>query len=308
MSLRASDPDYDLREIPTAERKIFIHAEELEQLLNSETGATVLDARTRDSALLKHMRPGHGSSIEGRDTAHVVRVYFKYRTGARISPWQDFTDGGELKSVDDIQQLFRDRGVSNDVPVVVFGIWKEGWGEEGRIFWQLDWLNHTQAYILYGGIFAWTETAFTGRGRNGPGDFVARPVPERYASAAEIENLLNNNADVTIVDARAENEYIGDTPYGSSRGGHIPTAMHYRWKWVFDPDNSGNLKPIQNLTREFEDLGAQDTDDDIVIYCTRGIRAAFLYSVFQWAGYENVKNYADSWKSWAQDPNLPVEK
>ena len=62
-------------------------------------------------------------------------------------------------STEDMQTVFRSKGVSNDVPVVVYGGWSAptSWGEEGRIYWQLDYLNHTQAYVLYGGIYAWLD-------------------------------------------------------------------------------------------------------------------------------------------------------
>lgn len=219
-------------------------------------------------------------------------------------------DGGreDLKSVEEIEQIFREKGVSNDVPVVVFGGWKEEWGEEGRIFWQLDWLNHTQAYILYGGIFGWTEGDYQGRGRDGEGDFVARPIASRYATEQSISRMLENNDDLVIFDARAENEYNGDTPYGSSRGGHIPTAVSYDWRRVFDPDGSGNLKPVRNLTREFNQLGLEDEDQTVIAYCTSGIRAGFLYSVLTWMGYDDVANYASSWYVWSQDDSLPIER
>lgn len=75
--------------------------------------------------------------------------------GSRGAPWGSFTVSGgrgDLKSVADLESMFRKLGVSNDVPVVVYGSWKEEWGEEGRIFWQLEWLGHKDVRILYGGM------------------------------------------------------------------------------------------------------------------------------------------------------------
>ena len=40
----------------------------------------------------------------------------------------------------------------NDRPVVVYGDWVNEWGEEGRLFWMLEYLNHTRVHVLYGGV------------------------------------------------------------------------------------------------------------------------------------------------------------
>jgi len=191
---------------------------------------------------------------------------------------------------------------------VVYGSWKEEWGEEGRIWWQLEWLNHTQAYILYGGIFAWTGDSYDGSGfKGGRGDFEARPRDDMYLTTSELNKLLMSDEEFVLIDARTEGEYNGDTPHGSPRGGHIPTAVSYEWKRVFDPDNSGNLKPLKKLEKEFEKLGAKKKTDRVVLYCTSGIRAGFLFSVFRHVGYTNVGTYASSWWVWSQNENLPIE-
>lgn len=287
--LPAEDPDYNLTPFQSTEETVFISSTELDQYLNSETGATVLDARPRYHKVVERTKAGYGDSIPG----------------SRSAPWRDFiqSDGpGELRSVDELQELFRERGVSNEVPVIVYGSWKEGWGEEGRIYWQLDWLNHTKAFILYGGIFGWNGT---GRGVEGRGDFVARPVPERNINAEQLRTRLSNNS-VNVIDSRTADEYDGSTPYGSARGGHIPSSVLFNWRRVFEPDESGNLKSPRKLRRELFDLGLA-RNKPIVVYCTRGIRAGFLYAVLKWIGMESVANFPGSWRLWARNDTLPIE-
>jgi 3-mercaptopyruvate sulfurtransferase SseA len=120
----------------------FICVERLVELMRSSK-VTLLDARPPPTTSTR--QPGLGKTIPG-----AVRT-----------EWQEFmqatASGEELRSPEDIAAVFRSKGVSNEQPVVIFGSWSaEGaWGEEGRIWWQLWWLNHKRTYILFGGIWAW---------------------------------------------------------------------------------------------------------------------------------------------------------
>lgn len=135
---RTDDPDFNLvtaSDLPHP----FVSVEWLVEQMASQGGVTVLDAREPDS--LKATQAGLGLTIPGSSR----------------SRWQDFMNGDDLKSPAEMGAEYRARDVRNDRPVVVYGGWSADnfWGEEGRVWWQLHWLNHTQAYILYGGIWAW---------------------------------------------------------------------------------------------------------------------------------------------------------
>lgn len=41
-------------------------------------------------------------------------------------------------------------GLVARLQVVVCGEWANEWGEEGRLFWTLEYLNHSRVYALYG--------------------------------------------------------------------------------------------------------------------------------------------------------------
>lgn len=136
---RADEPSFALNNSTVSYP--FVYIDELIELMKDERGVTVLDARRSDSTFTREA--GLGKTIPG-----AARAW-----------WEDFLDGGVLKSPEAIAADFRSRGVFNDRPVVVYGGWSAAnyWGEEGRIWWQLSWLNHTEAYILYGGIWAWDD-------------------------------------------------------------------------------------------------------------------------------------------------------
>lgn len=289
-------PKYDLKFNSSSVEgtaKVFITAEELQRMMESEEGVTLLDARNQESAIARGLSPDWPEKIPG----------------AYIARWKDFVVPGTrdtLLPVSELERRFRERGVCNSVPVVVYGSWTEAWGEEGRIFWQLDWLNHKQAYILYGGIYAWTDISCKRCGRRGPGDFAAHPVDSRLINADKIVKTTNSKSDsLLLLDVRTEAEYTGAHPYGAKRGGHIPAAVSYEWKNVFISDGSGNLKNQTQLRAELKELGLKD-GMSIAAYCTGGIRSGFMYSVLRWLGYKNIANYAGSWWDWAGRTYLPI--
>ncbi|NJR42088.1 MAG: hypothetical protein HC767_04985 [Akkermansiaceae bacterium] len=135
---KPDDPHFQFRHLDN-ETYPFVSVEELVKLMASEQGVTVLDARETPSTFA--VQSGLNRNIPGFARAR----------------WTDFMDGDNLKTPEAMAQAYRDRGVMNDRPVVVYGGWAADnfWGEEGRVWWHLYWLNHPNARILYGGIWAW---------------------------------------------------------------------------------------------------------------------------------------------------------
>lgn len=119
----------------------FVTAQWLEAHL-AAGNVTVLDARPPPSTFTR--TPGLSRTVPG----------------AQRAQWEEFMKGDTLKPPAEVAAIYRSKGVSNSRPVVVYGGWSEenAWGEEGRVWWQLHWLNHTQAHILYGGIWAWHDS------------------------------------------------------------------------------------------------------------------------------------------------------
>lgn len=256
------------------------------QALRSQ-GVTVLDAR-----------PGDGYA-----TGHLP--------GAQHSPWERFVDGDRTGLLSaDVARIGRELarlGVSTDRPVVVYGQWDQAWGEEGRIYWMLEYLGHRDVHVLEGGIAAWQRAGHALSSEVpsvGHGDFVPRPRPELRATAAQVQQALERG-DAVILDIRTLAEYDGLTPHGSERGGHIPEAVHYHWRDVFG--EGGALLPRDQVRTRFAELGIGD-DTLVIAYCTGGVRSGFIYAVMRWAGYSQPRNYDGSWWEWSSRRELPVAR
>lgn len=273
-------------------RKVFISVEELHALMLE--GATVLDARVEPNL-------SFGQSIADPGFTGTIPGSFEAR-------WLDFlidVDKGHLKLVPELQTMFRQRSVSNDRPVVIFGRWNESFGEEGRIFWQLHFLGHRKTYILYRGVFAWLESGFTTSASRTPGEFLADPLPQSLTHQGDLLETEGNLT--TLVDTRSPMEYNGGTPCGCPRGGHLPKALPFNWLDVFEEDDTHHLKLSREILNLLKEKLSVDEDSSIVVYCTRGIRSSFMYAVLFSLGFNRISNYTGSFREWSFNLELPIE-
>ncbi len=276
-------PSEDVGQGPQV-RPIFVGPDDLEGL-----GATVLDARD-----VLAYRQGH-------------------IPGAAHAPWTDYVDGmlnGRLKDdVPAMQESLRELGVSADRPVVVYADWNDGWGEEGRLFWMLEYLGHDDVHVLAGGMPRWRAVKGTSEVRAPdvtPGDFTVTLRPEVRATTADVQAVVEGKAPgkVLVLDTRRREEYDGATPYGADRGGHVPGAKHFYWKDVFQ--KSGQLRAPHDIGAQLSELGVED-DTIVISYCTGGVRSGFMYLVMRWVGHDGARNYDGSWWEWAATESLPIE-
>jgi thiosulfate/3-mercaptopyruvate sulfurtransferase len=47
---------------------------------------------------------------------------------------------------------------------------------------------------------------------------------------------------------------------------------------------------------------------DVICYCTGGVRSAWLYFILKLVGYSKLRNYPGSWWEWSRDFACPAEK
>lgn len=224
-----------------------------------ERGATVLDTRGSLAWVRGHL-PG------------AVRVDWRIGTvGGLLS--------GKLGPPEAVAADFAALGVDRARPVLVVGAWTAGWGEEGRIAWDLLYLGHPEVRVLRGGMDAWRgPVEHLGRSPR-PGDFTATVHPELRADAASLRGA-------TLLDVREPEEFAGARKYGEARGGHLPGARNLPWKQLVD-DPSAPPGPL-------------------VVYCTGGVRSAMAWLLLTDAG-RAVANYDGSFWEWSRDERLPVE-
>ena len=202
-----------------------------------------------------------------------------------------------------IEHLLASRGVSNDVPVVVYD---ETTGiRAARAFWFLEFFRHPNTRVLDGGFTAWARQKLPVTQQ------AAKPRPTEWTGARDERILAGwrdvkdrlGRADAVIVDTRSDGEYCGTT-VRAARGGAVPGAVHLEWTNNLAAD--GTFKSTNELKQMYERAGVTP-DREVITYCQGGYRAAHSYLALRLLGYPRVRNYIGSWKEWGDRVDLPIE-
>lgn len=185
---------------------------------------------------------------------------------------------------------------------MLFSNAEKGWGEDGRIAWELIAAGYEDVKIVDGGIKALKAAGVeTVKGAAEP-----KPVSVEIDSIDET-HVINTDElkeiydDCKIVDTRTDKEYNGKTMYGEANGGHLPGAIQIRYTDLFNSDST--LKSNEDLTKMFEDAGLSK-EDHIITYCTGGIRSAYMQLIMEMCGFENSENYDESFYRWCVEGDL----
>jgi thiosulfate/3-mercaptopyruvate sulfurtransferase len=249
-----------------------------------------------------------------------TRAKWKFLTGhiptaISLSNWREFTTkkngirGILIEDKTFISDTFSSLGLNPKQSIIIYGEPSDPWRTDGRFFWMFERYGFTKVSILDGGLDAWKESGGTvEKGYQKRRDFskitpeILKLNSETIAYKRLVKKVLFDK-NYILIDNRTQKEFQGATPYGSERGGHIPNAKHIHWPDFFKKD--GTLKTYKDLSHLLQNAGVQP-DQEVIVYCTGGVRSAMAYFVFRYMGYK-VRNYDGSWWDWSQDSNLPIE-
>ena len=252
----------------------LLSAEEAAQIIK-DTNAVILDPRTMASSRLSQAVPIAWSAFTPNTTNR---------------------RGLLLKDDQLLARKLEALGVSSDRPVLVAGDPK-AWGEDGRIVWMLRSLGHPATAMVDGGhpaLVAALAAQAVQPVAPVPGTFVVQRNTTWSISRDRLRTELGQ-PDVVVIDSRTAAEYAGETPYGERRGGHVPGARHLHFESLMD--STGRLLPEPALLDQLSRAGIT-ADKTIIVYCTGGVRSAWLTVVLTELGF-TAKNYAGSMWEWS---------
>lgn len=266
----------------------IVEPSDAEQLI-AKTDLTLLDARSKDNYESGHIT----------DAIHVA--------------WDTFTpheasDRGKLLDAQTLRKRLTETGVDFEHPVLVIGQPPDGWGEAGRIVWMLRTLGHPAAALIDGGHSALVQAGLdtsTSEPQTEAGEVRINKTTEWLATRQEVASAIEDK-DSVLLDTRERREYEGATPYGESRGGHIPGAAHLHYRELMN--SNGRILSDIEIERLLQKRGIGPSTP-VIAYCTGGVRSAWVTVVLTELGYE-VKNYTGSTWEWANHPpeTHPLER
>lgn len=234
--------------------------------------------------------------------------------GAASAPWQKFADmqgkpgdpgWGVLLPKDQLSAQIGALGIDGKKTVVVYAE-PPGWGEDGRFAWMARMAGVPDVKILDGGYEAW-KRAGGGTDKESPAASVQAlaisTLDEGLTAATDW--IQSRTGRIKIVDSRTKKEFEGATDYKEARGGHLPGAVLIAFETMFNKDNT--VKSTAELKQMFQAAGLKP-EDEIVTYCTAGIRSAHMALVMRMAGFGKARNYDASFYEWAGMKQLPLEQ
>ncbi|WP_271411248.1 sulfurtransferase [Pseudomonas sp. Q1-7] len=188
------------------------------------------------------------------------------------------------------------------------------YGGSCRGLWLLQYLGYPKVGILDGGLRAWQAFGGTVDTAAVTPDSVSFPLRPRAELLVTKEQMLAALADpaIKLLDNRDKDEWLAESssPYGKDfapRKGRIPGAVWLEWYELMDTSQPiAAFKSAEQVRALATERGLRP-DDDIIIYCFKGARAANTFVAMQLAGFTRLRIYLGSWNEWSRDESLPIE-
>ncbi len=272
----------NVKELPEDSKIFDSYVYSVEKLKADYDEVIVLDARSKEEYDKGHL-------------PNAVRATWQEWSEVKVE--QDSGNWAHIKTFAELSKIFGDLGIDGSKPVVIYTDTQVGWGEEGRQLWTLRVFGLSNTYILNGGIKAWKDAG----GEISKDATKITPVTAPTAKPdesliVETEYVSANLDKVNILDVREDAEFAGKKNYGEKTNGRIPDSKHVWFKDFYNAD--GTLLSPAQIRGRVESLG-YGTDEEVIVYCTGGIRSGFTTIALRAAGYKKARNYNVSFSAWA---------
>ena len=205
--------------------------------------------------------------------------------GAVHSTWHEYSDPHAVpKGLLDpdrgrMEQKIRALGISQDSDVVIYSNPFDNWGDEGRMFWMLEYLGHTRLRILDGGWVKWVQEkrpfehgCVTPKSGDLHRQAGGRRDRRQRRTEASREAAASGHRDRRCAQSRriSWERGVGDTatrPHSS--------AIHLAWTGFLQAN--ATVKDLQTITKSLAEKGLTQ-DQEVICYCTGGV--PFSLAVF----------------------------
>jgi thiosulfate/3-mercaptopyruvate sulfurtransferase len=262
--------------------ELLISSQDLYKLIKKQDNTIVIDSRP-----FSEYKNGH---VPGAVNIDLFQLH-----------WFDTTKRGIKDFNRQSRLLLSNIGISKDSKVIFYdnvsGI------SSARGVWLLLYFSHKNVCMLDGGFEKWKKERYPIEVKSNPlrnVRFIGKPNTKVIADANEVKKSIRNK-NVTIVDARSREEYVG-SEVRAARRGHIPSAVNIDWE---DNVEKAVFKSKEKLSKIYSNI---PKNSQVITYCQGGYRASNAFIALKLLGYKKVKLYLGSWGEWGNRLEFPVEK
>jgi thiosulfate/3-mercaptopyruvate sulfurtransferase len=269
-------------ETPSFTGKYIVTADYVKENLKNEN-ILLVDARGEETA--------KAGTIEGA-------MAMTWQLIANMAPKKGEPMWATIQEPEVLSQSLTNLGLTKDKEIILFAAGKNGWGDDGRIAWELISAGFENVKMVDGGYDALVVAGLPiARGGAAPTPAATPVIVESIDMTRVIntEELKANYSSYKILDTRAPKEYNGGAYYGEAKGGRLPKSINIDFVNLFNSENK--LKSNEEISTMLNDAGF-NKDDQIITYCTTGIRSAYFQLILEMCGFNNVKNYDESYNRW----------
>lgn len=200
--------------------------------------------------------------------------------------------------IEDMKKL----GINNNSTVVVYD--DGDLAMAGRLWWLLKYSGREKVYILEGGIKYWndnnlnltTETLEVKRSN-------ILDLNIDYSMVVDMDSVkaATKSDKIAIIDARAEERYLGQVEPLDRIPGHIPKALNFPW---MDLVADGKIMGKEQLINHFKPL---EKYEEIIVHCGSGITGTVNYIFMEEIGLK-PQLYAGGYSDWVSYDDNEVVK
>jgi len=270
----------------------------VEQLSQHHKDWLILDCRFS----LAQKGGGSEYGLEAYRNGHIPGAFYLHLDNDLSGAINEQTGRHPLPDPDQLAEKLRALGLSQQQVVVYDDC---GGAMAARAWWLLRWLGHSDVAVLDGGWGAWTSAGMEISSAEETviqqGDFADSLDADLNVPVSQL--ISEQKSGCLLVDARGAERYRGEQEPIDPVAGHIPGAVN---RPLTDNLQNGHFKSAAQLKREWSEILADHSPEQVIHYCGSGVTACHNQLAMAIAGMDNSRIYAGSWSEWIRDPIRPV--